>query len=89
MKTLTTIIAVLLLGSSFAFAQELTEEQKCAQQVRSTVAALESTEKLTGIENTLHGLSVNDILFMQKNKGSCPTMQEINKRIITGKATNQ
>ena len=81
MKTKLAIVCGLLLISTFTFAQEQTEEQ-CAKQVDASVAAIDSLSKQTGTEQKLKDLSVSDIRNIKKAKGSCATMQEINKRTM-------
>lgn len=79
MKSKITIVTGLLFISSFTFAQEQTEEQ-CAKHIEASVAAIELMSQQTGTEQKLKDLSVSDIRNMQKTKGNCETMQEINKR---------
>lgn len=82
MKVKLVAVFCLLLASAPTFAQEQTEAQ-CAKQVDATVSAIDMVTKQTGTEKKLKDLSVSDIRNMQKAKGSCATMQEINKRTMS------
>ena len=74
------VAACLALISTSAFAQQ-TEEQ-CRRNVEATISAIETTAQMKGGEQKLKDLSIADIRNIQKTKGSCAAMVEINKRTM-------
>lgn len=68
-----------LISSTTVFAQQQTEDQ-CTKMVQATIDAIETTENITGTEKKLQDLSITDIRDIQKSKGSCAALKEINKR---------
>lgn len=64
-----------------ATAQQKSEEQ-CKKNVDTTISTIEFASKQKGIEQKLKDLSINDIRKIEKAKGSCIAMQEINKRTM-------
>lgn len=81
MKVLAILLFASSLASSLVLAQDNTQAQ-CAKQVDASVSAIELVSKQTGTEKKLGELSVPDIRAMQKTRGGCATMQEINKQLM-------
>jgi hypothetical protein len=74
------IAACLILTSASASSQQ-TEEQ-CTKNVEATISAIETIAQMKGEEQKLKDLSIKDIRAIQKAKGSCAAMVEINKRTM-------
>lgn len=85
MKIKLALILCALMSSTAVFAQQQAEEQteaQCTQNVQATIEAIETTENMTGTEKKLQDMSITDIREIQKSKGSCVALQEINKRTV-------
>lgn len=74
------VTACLVLFAAPTLAQQ-TEEQ-CRRNVEATISAIETTAQMKGGEQKLKDLSIADIRNIQKVKGSCAAMVEINKRTM-------